>query len=57
MNAPINILIVEDETDLAQILAQLQDKKTGKILIDGFYDKVRPLDTIADAKQPWREMV
>ncbi|MCB1055869.1 MAG: dipeptidase [Acidobacteria bacterium] len=29
---------------LAQILAQLQDKKTGKILIDGFYDKVRPLE-------------
>lgn len=29
---------------LAHILAQLQDRDTGRILIDGFYDKVRPLE-------------
>jgi acetylornithine deacetylase/succinyl-diaminopimelate desuccinylase-like protein len=29
---------------LGHILAQLQDRETGKILIDGFYDDVRPLE-------------
>ncbi len=29
---------------LAQIIARLRDAKTGKVLIDGFYDDVRPLE-------------
>jgi len=29
---------------LAHILSSLQDPKTGRILIDGFYDKVQPLE-------------
>ena len=30
---------------LSQIIARLQDPKTGKILIPGFYDDVRPLES------------
>lgn len=30
---------------LAHIIAQLRDPKTGRILIPGFYDEVRPLET------------